>query len=340
MRQTVSDTVAHAKHQLDSFQKRWFVLYLALMILTTLGLASCQKTGEKPPSQARIKIVTTLFPLYDFAAAIGKDRVHVTLLLPPGVEAHAFEPKPADIARIHDSDLFIFTGNAMEPWVAKILQSVQSPKLVIIDASKGITLAKSHPAAEDAEHDDHEHGNADPHIWLDFDNAGKMIDAITAGLIGKDQAGKDVYLKNAQDYRDKLAALDRNYEKQLTACHNKFIVYAGHASVGYLMNRYHIEYITAYKGFSPNTEPTPKALAEMVNIVKKRGLRYIYYEELISPRVADVISAETGAKLLMLNGAHNLTKKEFDSGVSYLGLMEKNLENLAKGMECPRTSSP
>jgi len=340
IRRTMNDTVANADHRSNPFRKSCFILYLSLMILIALALASCQKTGEKPPAQTGIKIVTTLFPLYDFATAIGKERVHVTLLLPPGVEAHAYEPKPADIARIHDADIFIFTGNAMEPWVAKILQSVQSPKLVVIDASKGIIPAKSHPAKEDAGYHDHEYGRVDPHIWLDFDNAGKMIDIIATGVIGKDQAGRAYYLQNAKNYRENLAALDRKYEKQLAACNNKFIVYAGHASVGYLMHRYHIKYMTAYKGFSPDTEPTPKALAGMVNIVKKRGLRYIYYEELITPKIADVISAETGAKMLMLNGAHNLTKKEFDSGMSYLGLMEKNLENLAKGMECPQISSP
>ena len=119
------------------------------------------------------------------------------------------------------------------------------------------------------------------------------------------------------------------------------IVYAGHASVGYLMRRYHIKFITAYKGFSPDTEPTPRALAEMVNIVKKNGLRYIYYEELVTPKIARIISGETGAEMLLLNGAHNISKQEYDSGVSYAGLMEANLKNLIKGMACrPQTSSP
>ncbi len=319
-----------------------FVLAFGLILLASLSLSSCQKTQEKSPAGGNIRIITTLFPLYDFTRSIGKDKVEVTLLLPPGVEAHAFEPKPADIARIHDADLFIYTGDAMEPWVAKILKGVQSPRLSVVDSSKGIPMVKAGTASEEEPgHDGHDHGGLDPHIWLDFDNAAKMIDTVTAGLIAKDTPNRDFYLKNAREYQEQLKALDNRYRTALATCKKNVIVYAGHASVGYLMRRYHIQFATAYKGFSPDTEPTPRDLAKMVNIIKKNGLRYIYYEELISPKIARIISGETGAEMLLLNGAHNISKQEYDSGVSYLGLMDANLKNLIKGMECrPQTSSP
>lgn len=338
----ISNEVCKATRPLGVFQQHYLILYLSLIFLISFFISSCQNLQEKPATQKKIRVITTLFPLYDFCRIIGQEKVEVILLLPPGVEAHAYEPKPADIVRIHDSDLLVFTGSAMEPWVPKILKGIQSTKLSVIDSSKGISFPKMEPQFEDktSGHSYHKHDGMDPHIWLDFDNAGKMIDAITEGLIAKDGRNKDFYLKNARDYHEKLVALDKKYQASLAGCKNKFIVYAGHASVGYLMNRYHIRYISAYKGFSPDSEPTPKALAEMVNIVKKNGLRYIYYEELITPKVADVISRETGVGLLMLHGAHNVTKKELDSGVSYIILMERNLENLIKGMECRQISSP
>jgi len=320
-------------------------LAFGLLILFSLCLSSCQNAQDNSPTTGKIKIITTLFPLYDFTRAIGKDKVEVTLLLPPGIEAHAFEPKPADIARIHDADLFIYTGDAMEPWAAKILKGIQSPKLSVVNSSRGISLAEADPGSEEEEeaagHTGHKHGGLDPHIWLDFDHAAKMIDTITAGLIAKDPSNRDFYLKNAREYQEKLKSLDHRYRTSLADCRKNMIVYAGHASVSYLMKRYHIQFTTAYKGFSPDAEPTPRALVDMVGIVKKNGLRYIYYEELITPKIARVISGETGAEMLLLNGAHNISKQEYDNGVSYLGLMETNLKNLIKGMECrPQTSSP
>ena len=115
---------------------------------------------------------------------------------------------------------------------------------------------------------------------------------------------------------------------------SRVIVHAGHFAFGYLTKRYGITYVSAYKGFSPDAEPTPKRLVEITKNVRKYGIKYIYYEELSAPRVADVIAKETGCGLLMLHGAHNVTREEMESGATFISLMEKNLENLKVGLEC------
>jgi zinc transport system substrate-binding protein len=110
-------------------------------------------------------------------------------------------------------------------------------------------------------------------------------------------------------------------------------IHAGHFAFGYMARRYGLQYIAAY-GFSPDAEPSPKKLIELVKTLKKHGLAHLYYEELITPRVAETIAKETGASLLMLHGAHNLTKDEFEKGVTFISLMEDNLKNLKAGLQC------
>lgn len=307
--------------------KRSIVLFLFIPLI----LASCEKKSEIAIEE-RLKVITTLFPLYDFAKNIGRQKADVTLLLPPGVEPHSFEPKPADIIRINEADIFIFTGRYMEPWVEDILKGIGGRGLVIIDSSKDITLMEGD---EQIEHE-HKHGywKIDPHIWLDFSNTQKMIDNILEGFLKKDSANKDFYLKNAESYKTKINELDKKFRDSLSSCKKDLIIHGGHFAFGYLAKRYNLKYLSAYRGFSPDTEPTPRDLIELSKKLKENDLKYVFYEELIYPKVAEAISRETGAKLLMLHGAHNVTAGELTRGVTFISLMEENLRNLKIGLEC------
>jgi len=316
--------------------KKSFLMFLSVVVAFSLFLQSCQKNEKKTDDRKNIKVVTTLFPLYDFAKNIGQQKAEVSLLLPPGVEPHTFEPRPNDITRIQDSDLLIFTGKYMEPWIDNLLKGIDTKRLTVVDTSKDITLIRRTDSHDEAEHArTEESGNPDPNIWLDFSNAVKMVDAITTEFIAKDPQNKDFYAKNSHEYKKKLEELDKKYKDTLLRCRDKFIIHAGHFAFGYLAKRYDLKYASAYKGFAPNAEPTPKRLVELTNNVKKHDVRYIYYEELITPKIAEVISKETGCGLLMLHGAHNVTRKEIDSGVTFVQLMEINLENLNVGLQCP-----
>lgn len=310
-------------------------MFLPLVLLVTLPLQSCQKSEKETVGQKKLKTVTTLFPLYDFAKNVGQQRAEVNLLLPPGVEPHAFEPRPADMRRIHGSDLLIFTGKHMEPWVDNLLKGVDTKSMTVVDTSKDIALIQGHHIHGEAQHTHtDELVSPDPHIWLDFSNAVKMVDTIAAAYMGRDPENKDFYRKNAEEYKKKLEELDRKYKDTLSQCRYKIIIHAGHFAFGYLTKRYNLAYISAFRGFAPDAEPTPKRLVELTHTVQKHGVRYIYYEELITPKVAETISKETGCSLLMLHGAHNITKEEMDRGVSFISMMEKNLENLKVGLQC------
>ena len=315
--------------------KKAYLPILAITILAFFFFPSCQRNEKMTAGQKKLKVVATLFPLYDFARQVGREKIEVNLLLPPGVEAHAFEPRPADIKRIQDSDIFLFTNKLMEPWVGGLLKGIDTRSLTIVDTSKGITLLQrsSKHGDEERAHAD-ESGNADPHIWLDLSNAMRMVDMIASQFIVKDPRDKDFYAKNADEYKKKLEELDKKYKNTLSYCRNRVIVHAGHFAFGYLTKRYGITYVSAYKGFSPDAEPTPRRLVEITKNVRKYGVNYIYYEELAAPRVAEVIANETGCGLLMLHGAHNVTREEMNSGITFISLMEKNLENLKAGLQC------
>lgn len=305
-------------------------MILVIFLVMSLLIFSCQKESEKIIGEKRLKVVTSLFPLYDFAKNIGRQKADVTLLLPPGVEPHSFEPRPGDVLKIHNADIFIYTGKDMEPWVEDILKSLGSQRPLIIDASKNIVFSEENFGREHKP----EPWKRDPHIWLEFSNAQKIVDNILEGYQYKAKIYNDYFIKNAKAYQTRLTELDRKFSDSLASCKKDLIIHGGHSAFGYLARRYNIKYLPAYKGFSPDTEPTPKNLIELSKKLREYDIKYIFYEELIKPRVSGAIARETKVNLLMLHGAHNITKDELDRGITFLDLMEKNLENLKIGLEC------
>ena len=319
------------------------------------GAISPSTTGDLKQEDNRLTVITTLFPQYDFVRILAGDRVSVSLILPPGIEPHSFEPTPKDIVKIGQADLFIYTGGLMEPWAERILEGVQSQTLTIVDTSAGIALLHGHaheedePHAEDSadphgeesadtheettEKDTHaEEEGADPHIWLDPLRAAQMVQTIADALIAADPAGEAQYRENAETYVAELQAYDAACLEVFGNVDTHTIVYGGHFAFGYFAQRYGLDHVSPYTGFSPDAEPTPRRIAELIDRMKEIGSNTLFYEELVDPKVAEVISASTGAEMLLLHGAHNLSREELNSGATYLGIMRENLDKLKKGL--------
>lgn len=304
--------------------------YLILLLLT-FSLLSCN-VAKKVDTVRKPFVVTTLFPLYDFAKNIGKDKVNVELLLPAGIDAHSFEPKPEDIVKINKTSIFIFTGENMEPWVKKILKSIDNKNLIVVDASKNIKELIIH---EDHEKNGHRHDDKiDPHIWLDFEKAKVMVDNILEGFILADKQNEEFYIRNADILKEKLNKIDRDYQNLLSNCKNRYLFHAGHFAFGYLAKRYNLKYFSAYPGLSSNEEPSPVKIAKMIGDIKKYNVKYVFYEELISPRIANVLSKEAGVAPLKINPAHNVSKDDLERGITFFDIMEYNLKQLKIGLEC------
>jgi zinc transport system substrate-binding protein len=312
---------------------------LALFAALILVWSACQRQ-EQVPAADKLKVVTTLFPLYDFARNVGKGKVEVSLLLPPGVEPHSFEPKPNDIVRVNKANVFIYTNKFMEPWATDILRGVGRSDLLVVDAGTGATFLPAgeqrgevgERIGEHREEDRHALG-MDPHIWLSIPNALKMVDNIAAGLASRDPGNRDFYQGNAEAYKSELKRLDQKFKEGLSTCKTRMFLHGGHYAFGYLADRYGLSYISAY-AVSADAEPTPGRLVKLINLMKSHSLRFIFTEELISPRTAQIIAEETGATILKLHGVHNVSREDMERGATYLSLMELNLENLRKGLQC------
>jgi len=313
-----------------------------LLVLSLVLFTACQKKETSPASGSpkKLVVVTTLFPLYDFARTIGGDKADVTLIIPPGVETHSFEPKPEDAVRVSKSDLFVFTNEDMEPWAVKFVGGVNSGKVTLVDSSKGVMFLKS-GVADHAEKDhggkngkEHNHADGkDPHVWLDFDNARIMVENIAAAMVAKDPANKDYFNTNAAIAKKELKKLDDGFKSGLSTCSKRVILHGGHYTFGYLANRYGLQYVSA-SAVNADAEPTPAKLIALVKQVKAMNLKYVFSEELLSPRVSEMIAKEAGVSVLMLHGAHNIGREDSEQKTTFISLMNKNLTSLRTGLEC------
>ena len=176
-------------------------------------------------------------------------------------------------------------------------------------------------------------GQVDPHIWLDLGNARIMVENILAAFVKKDPGHRSFYEENAMAYEAELHRLDERFRHGLADCETRLFVHGGHYAFHYLARQYHLSYVSVY-GFSPDSEPSPRHLAALVREVRQHRIKYIFYEELLQPRLAETIAEETGAGLLSLNGGHNVTKAELDKGVTFISLLDHDLDNLRRGLQC------
>lgn len=287
-------------------------------------------------SEDKITIVATLFPQYDFARRIAGSRAAVTLLLPPGMESHSYEPSPADIARIGQARVFLYTGDEMEPWAKKLAAGFEKRKPLLVDVSHGIALLYD----GDAHSRDHtrerggngRHEENDPHIWTDPNNAIIMTKNVLAALVAVDPQNKDFYRENAKNYLAELVSLDQDIKAAVIAAKRREIVIGGRNAMRYFMKRYGITAYAAFDSCSAEQEPSLRTMTQLREIIKMKNCGVVYYEELQTPRVAQSLAEETGAKLLLLHSAHNLSKEDFEAGKTYVSLMRQNLKNLKEGL--------
>lgn len=288
---------------------------------------------------APISIVTSLFPWYDLSREIGGDKVSVKLILPPGVEAHAFEPTPGDMIAVSKADLFVYTGDYMEPWAQDILGGLDgsAPESLAIGKDLAVLQGEEHEHEDGYEdesaEDEHGHSGLDPHIWLD-----PMIMSQAAGRLAQtlakiDAENKDYYNQRLERYRARLEKLDSDYRSSLSKCRQSNFIYAGHYAFGYLAVRYGLDYQAA-QGFSPDAESSPQQLSEMISALKEDKADYIFAEELDNPQLAQSLAKDAGLKILMLNSAHNVSKDDLKAGITYEQIMRNNLKELVIGLKC------
>lgn len=286
--------------------KKLILALLAVMLV----LAGCGK-NEQQPTASKPQIYTSFYAVYDFAREIGGDKVDIYNLVPSGTEPHDWEPSSQDMLALSKADVLFYNGAGMESWVTKVQESVNKESIRYIELSKGIALD----------------GATDPHIWLDPVNVISMSEKICSTLSEIDPDNAEYYKNNFDKYKGELTALDDEYTSALAnKSNNKLVV--SHEAYSYLCAAYGLEQI-ALDGISADSEPSPSRMQEIIKLIKDNDIKYIYYEELLSPKTAQTISSETGAELLPLNPFEGVSDENAE-GADYISVMKANLQNILK----------
>ena len=314
------------------------LLLLGTVVLSVLLTACGGQEKKEASSNEKIQVMTTFYPMYEFTKQVVGDKGDVELLIPAGTEPHDFEPSAKDLAKISDSDVFVYNSPELETWTDNLTDTIDTKQTEIIQASKDIKLMEGtehdHEEAHDhdtQEHEEHGHSHElDPHVWLDPALAIKEVETIRDQLSKKYPDDKAAFEKNAASYIDELKKLDGEFQTAFKDAKNKTFV-TQHAAFGYLANQYGLTQ-EAIAGISPDQEPSPSRLSELKHYVDDNQVKVIYFEENASSKVAETLSKETGVKLEVLNPLESLTDKQIKDGEDYLSVMRENLAALKESV--------
>ncbi len=314
------------------------ISFIILIIIMTI-IVMCFKTESVVKNEEKLQIVATLFPQYDFAKQIVKDKADVKLLLNSGVETHNYEPTGKDMITIlSGSDMFLYTGTNLEPWTEKIVQNLESTNCKIVNVSDGIELItieefeERHINSEiliEEHEEEHKHQEIyDGHIWQNPKNAVKMLDNVLKALCEIDPDNAEYYTKNAEEYRNQILELDGELRNIVNQSERKEIAVGGEFAYAYLVEEYGINFVSVYTNCGEGEDPSIAKVKSVIDYINKYNIPVVYYEELSEGTVAKMIAEETEAEPLVLYSIHNGdTEKD-----TYVSLMSKNLENLKKGL--------
>ncbi|MGH3096140.1 MAG: metal ABC transporter substrate-binding protein [Streptosporangiales bacterium] len=288
---------------------------LACALLVASAACSARGTNGAGGGSDGLDVVASFYPLEFAAKRVGGEHVHVTDLTQPGAEPHDLELTPQEVGTVAQADAVVYLSG-FQPSVDGAIDNADSKARV--DVAKYADLRAASGTARD------------PHFWLDPQRMRAVIKGIAhrLGAIDPDHAAD--YKQNAADLTTRLDRLDRVYRKGLRSCASNDLV-TSHSAFGYLARRYGLHQV-GVTGLSPEAEPGPQKLAQVTRYVRRHHVHTVYYETLVSPKVADTIASETGARTAVLDPIEGITKKS--KGSNYLAVMRSNLDALRKGQQC------
>ena len=293
------------------------------VLLMAAGIYLLRHRTSTDFSEKNIRVTTSFYPLYFFVQSLGKDRVTVTNITPPGAEPHEYEPTAQDILTMNTSALLVLNGGGLEPWGASIQKNMQSAQTFVVVASKDLSLKT---LREDGK------TFSDPHVWLSPPLAKQMVNAIASGLEAVDPVNASFYAQNADVLQAKLSALDAEFRSGLSECKQKEIV-TSHTAFAYLASTYGLKQISI-AGVSPDSEPSPAQLANIASFVKKNNVSTIFFEQLVSPKLSETLAREVGARTAVLDPLEGMTAIDEAQRKDYFTQMRSNLETLKKALVC------
>ena len=302
---------------------------MCLAALLAALLASCG-TAPNDGNEGKLTVIVSFNAMYEFASAVGQDKVSVRTMVPDGMEAHDFEPKAQDIAALSTATVFVYSGLGMEPWAEDAISSAANKNLIVVEASEGveaIEISEEHrdETENDTETEAHAHGDYDPHTWLSLKAAQIEVENIKNALVKVDPEDAAFYEKNAVEYIAKLEALYETYAEKMNGLSEKNFV-TGHAAFAYLCRDFGLVQTSVADVFAEG-EPSARQLGELVEFCKANSIATIFAEALASPEVSKTLADEVGAQVKAI-----YTMENAEDGLTYLERMESNLKEIYESL--------
>ncbi|MFR5265831.1 metal ABC transporter substrate-binding protein [Clostridium sp.] len=304
------------------------VFFGAIVIATLLiSMIGCNKTEKvNKEDNNKIEVMTSIYPIEEFAKIIGGNKVNVRTMVPDGAEPHDFEPKAKDIVKLNESDLFIYNGLQMENWVDKVIKNIENKNLVIVNSSKNANVIANtedehEEGHEHVDHSGHNHGQEDPHIWLGLDEATKQCALIRDALVKIDPKNKSYYEGNYNNFATELKNLKEEYKEKFNSKNKKDFI-TGHAAFAYLCRDFGLEQ-RSLEGVFGEGEVTPKQLKNLVEYCKVNNIKTVFMPETASEKLSQTLANEVGAKVVKISSLETNS-----SGKGYLDTMKSNLETI------------
>ena len=291
----------------------------AIGLAISLG-AAC--SGGEGADDGRPQVVAAFYPLFEAAQRVGGDRVQVRNLTPAGSEPHDLELNSRQVDQIEDAAVVLFLGRGFQPALEKAAERAQGTK---VDVLSGLGNLRPAGAGDDKL-------EVDPHVWLDPTLLKAIVGEVTAALATADPANRATYEANGRAYSGELDELDAAFTAGLANCDRRVMVTA-HSAFGYLAGRYNLSQ-EAIAGLEPESEPSPQRLADLARKVRADGTTTIFYETLVSPKVAESLAREAGVRTAVLDPLEGLSDEDAKAGKTYVSVMRENLAALRQALDC------
>ena len=332
---------------MKNLKKLWAIFGLVLVV----GLLAFLVLNREKFEQKKYSVVSTSFPGYDFARAVTKNtNISTKMLVKPGAETHTYEPTPQDIIDIKNADMFVYVGGDSDDWVKKVLKDVDTKKTHVVklvdlvstveeEIVEGMEDEDEHDHNHDHDHESHAHKHEhdeeeegpeiDEHVWTSPKKAMEIVKKIAEVASEIDAEEKTKINDNTEKYVAEIAQVDKDLHQAIDGKISEIVV-ADRFPFRYFADEFGLKYAAAFSGCSEQTEASAKTISFLINKVKQDKVKKIYKIELSNGKIAETVSKDTGAEVLELHSAHNVTAEDFSKGVTYVDLMKRNLLALSK----------
>jgi zinc transport system substrate-binding protein len=317
--------------------KKYIAIALAALLAGT-ALAGCAAKSKPADngSTDKLSVVATIFAPYDFARQVAGDGADITMLLPPASESHSFEPTPQDIITIQNADVFLYVGGESDDWVNKVLDSMDTSKMKIVTLMDCVEVVEEEVVEGMQEEDEEEAESGGPeydeHVWTSPRNAKLIVQKLSDTFCEVDAESADTYRANTAAYLAGLDELDGKFRAAVDGGVRKTLVFGDRFPFRYFADAYGLSYFAAFPGCSTETECSAATVAFLIDKVRAERIPVVFHIELSNAKIADTIAEATGAKVLELHAAHNISKADFENGVTYLDIMTRNADALREAL--------